>query len=246
MSEPETDPTSWPAPPAALTLPGDEVHVWRASLHAPAPWVRHFADTLSPDERARAARFAVPGDGERFTVARGVLRHLLARYAGADPAGLRFTYGPHGKPELSGQSWLGFNLSHARGLALLAVARSRAVGVDLEYQRTDLDLVRMADRFFSPGEAARLRRLPGAERLAAFFRCWTCKEAYLKATGRGLSLPLDSFDVSLAPGKPAVLLRCDGDAARWTLCDLPAGPEYAAALAVDGPPFRLRRWQWRC
>jgi 4'-phosphopantetheinyl transferase len=233
-----------------LTLRGDEVHVWRARLDGPSARTRELLSALSPDERERAWRFHFTKDRDHFVVARGLLRSILGLYLGREPGQLRFGYGPHGKPYLIGendQDGLRFNLSHSHGLALLVVARARQVGVDVERVRPDIAGDGIAERFFSPQEVARLRALPAALQAEAFFNCWTRKEAYIKARGEGLSLPLDQFDVSLAPGEPAALLatRIDAEeASRWSLMALAPGPGFAAALAAEGSGWRLKCWQW--
>jgi 4'-phosphopantetheinyl transferase len=205
---------------------------------------------LAQDERERADRYVRAEDRSRFIVGRGVLRTILGSYTGLDPDHLRFGYNPFGKPALAaaaeGQA-IHFNVSHADGLALIAVTGAREVGVDVERIRPDLGTGEIAERFFSRVEVAALRALPAARRLEAFFACWTRKEAYLKARGEGLSLPLDRFDVSLGPEQPAALLAVHDDpaeAVRWSLRELVPGPDHVAALAVEGHMWHLRCWQW--
>jgi len=240
----------WLHPPESLALADDDVHVWRASLNLAAEHMQDLQRTLTADERERAERFHFQKDRERFIVTRGLLRAILSRYLDVEPGQLRFGYSPYGKPALlreSGGEMLRFNLSHSHGLALYAVTRGRAVGIDLEYVRADLANERIAEQFFSPREVAALRALPAGVRAEAFFNCWTRKEAYVKARGEGLSLPLNQFDVSLAPGEPAALVSTRGDpleAFRWSLQALFPGPGYVAALAVEGHSWRLRCWQW--
>ena len=240
----------WAPPPDNLILNDDEVHVWRAALDLTVSQVQHLKQTLSPDELARAARFRFPKDRDHFIVARGVLRTILGRYLGLEPSRLRFCYSPYGKPSLDrecGGDSLCFNLSHSHGLALFAVTRDRELGVDIEYLRRDLADEGIAQRFFSPPEVAALSALPTGVRGVAFFNCWTRKEAYIKARGEGLSFPLDQFDVSLAPGEPAALLRTEGDpqeASRWSLVALSPGADYVAALVVRGHDWKLEGWQW--
>jgi 4'-phosphopantetheinyl transferase len=142
---------------------------------------------------------------------------------------------------------LSFNLTHSHQLALYAVTRRREIGVDLEYVRADFADEQIAERFFSPREVAALRTVPENLLKEAFFHCWTRKEAYVKAKGEGLSIPLDQFDVSLAPGEPALLLSTRDDpqeADRWSLQALFPGSGYVAALAVEGRTWRLKCWQW--
>ena len=242
----------WYPAPKRPALQGSEVHVWRASLERNRPCVQSLKRILSEDEQARAERVHSEQDRERFIVARGVLRVILSRYLDTEPSQLRFRYSPHGKPDLdntSAEKTLSFNMSHSSGLALYAVTRDRKVGIDLERIRTNFVYQRIAERFFSPQEKAMLDALEAEpERRKAFFDCWTRKEAYIKAKGKGLSLPLDQFDVSLTPGEPASLLEVRGDsleASRWWMHELFPGPGYAAALAIEGHGCRLACWEWQ-
>ncbi|MBA3354609.1 MAG: 4'-phosphopantetheinyl transferase superfamily protein [Pyrinomonadaceae bacterium] len=242
--------TSWTSPPKDLTLGEDEVHVWRAALSVQGLHVQSLLRTLTADERARAERFHFQKDREQFIVARGLLRTILGRYLDVDPRQLRFAYSSYGKPSLAGEfnaEALCFNLSHADGLALYAVTRGRQLGIDIESVRADLADEQVAERFFSIQEVAAFRALPGNMQCLAFFNCWTRKEAYIKARGEGLSLPLDQFDVSLAPGTPAALLRTYGDhreVSRWSLRELALETGSVAALAVEGHGWRLKCYHW--
>lgn len=230
-------------------LASDEVHVWRADLDPPAQQLKTLRDTLSSDELKRAERFRFQRDRDHFIAARGLLRVILGRYLGREPDELTFTYSPNGKPALtsaSGGDSLCFNLSRREGLALYAVARERQVGVDLELIREDFACEQIAERFFSPREIAALQATSTHMRQEAFFTLWTCKEAYVKATGTGLSAPLDQFDVLPNATKPEVLLRIEKDpreAARWSLRSIPTGAGYSATLAVQGHSRRLECWQ---
>ncbi len=240
----------WSPPPADLALSSDDVHVWCAFLDQPAASLQRLAQTLSADERARAERFHFERDRKHFTAGRGVLRTILGHYLGIEAERLQFCYGPRGKPALLatyGGGMLCFNLSHSHGLALYAVARGREVGVDIEYVHPLTDADQIAERFFSARENAIFRTLAPEQKIEAFFNCWTRKEAYIKATGDGLSRPLDQFDVSLVPGEPARLLCVEGDAAetvRWSLRAMTPAPGYAAAIIVEGHDWRLACWQW--
>ena len=246
----EPGPVSWPsAPVVPLGLRSDAVHVWCAALDQPAWRVRGLVGILAPDERERAERFHFERLRRRFVVGRGVLRIILAGYLGMAPEAVRFAYRPRGKPHLADadDGALRFNVAHSGRLALYAVTRGRELGVDLEEVRPLEDAEPIAARYFSVGEAAALRALPPAERLAGFFRCWTRKEAYIKARGEGLAIPLHEFDVSVAPDEPARLLGSrwePGDADRWTLVGLSPAPGYAGALAVEGRAWSLSCWQW--
>jgi len=226
---------------AALDTLDTSVHVWRASLVSTTSSLLLMERTLSADERERGARYRFARDRARYTVARGTLRAILARYLGMAPAEVRFVYGPHGKPALApehgGDDTLSFNLSHADDRSLSAVTRGRRVGIDIERLAPDIATSTVAEHTFSPRDIAALRALPPQQQPDAFFRCWTRKEAYVKAVGAGFSLDLRGFDVSLAPGDPPALLATRPDpheAARWSLHDVDAEPGYLAALAVEG------------
>lgn len=239
---------AWLPPPAAWTLSHDDVHVWRIDLDQPGEGVAALDGLLTAGERKRAAGFYWPRDRRRFVVGRGLLRVLLGRYLDVAPGGLQFAVNEHGKPFLAGaESGLSFNLSHSAGLALIAVTRSRAIGVDVERVRIDVDHRRLAKRFFSPAEVAQLDCLPEEARVAAFFHCWACKEAYIKGQGVGISLGLHNFDVTVAPDEPARLLATRPDAAEasnWRLEALHPAPGYAGAVAVRGHDWRLTCWSW--
>ena len=240
----------WRFPLETLVLGYDEVHVWRATLDRDPSQILSFLHNLAADERARAERYYFDRDREHFIVARGVLRAILGRTLNRAPESLSFCYGSHGKPALAGESdgaTIRFNVSHSHGIALYAVTRGRELGVDLEHIRFDLEVAEIAERFFSRREIAMLRTLPTELQCQAFFHCWTRKEAYIKARGEGLSLPLDQFDVSLIPGEPAALLGTHPDpseASRWSVQELFPAPGYAAALAVRAHGLRLTCWQW--
>jgi len=228
----------------------DEVHVWRAALDQTSSQIQSFLHTLAADEQARAGRFYFETDRERFIVARGLLRAILGGYLNRAPEGLSFCYSSHGKPALTGESGgdaIRFNVAHSHEVALYAVTRGRQLGIDVERIRFDLSVAEIAERFFSPREVATLRALPAELQRQAFFHCWTRKEAYIKARGQGLSLPLDQFDVSLAPGEPVAVLGTQQDpseASHWSLQELTPAAGYVAALAVEGHGWRLTCWQW--
>lgn len=234
-------PAAWPvAAPGALPLT-DEVHVWRIPLGATGERRRELARHLSPDERTRARRLRFERDRDRYVVAHGALRELLAAYLAAPPAAILFRRDASGKPSIDASD-IDFNFSRSGEIALCAIARGHALGIDVEEQRAVCDVNALAASCFSPLEIATLERVPADQRLRAFYSGWTRKEAYLKGKGTGLTVPLGEFDVSLAPDAPAALLasRLDpADPERWTLRDLTTADRYAAALAVDGARARV-------
>ena len=226
-------------------LASDEVHCWRVRLDVSPETSAGLYATLTDDERHRGARLRFERDRQRFIVARGVLRELLGRYLGCDPGRIRFVFNPFGKPALSPEcgGGLTFNLSHSGDLALIAIAAGAEVGVDLEYIRARPDHADVARQFFSGVEVAALSRLPRQAYAQAFFSCWTKKEAYVKARGEGLSIPLTSFTVPLtaAAGHVHEILP----ARRWSLCTLRPASGYIGALAIEGSGWRPRRWRWQ-
>jgi 4'-phosphopantetheinyl transferase len=220
---------------------GDEIHVWHASLDREEKVLGRLESRLSQEEKARADRFHFVNDRNRFVAARGLLRELLGKYLHQAPAGLEFSYGEHGKPFLSGgnaSSGLCFNLSHSAGLVVYAIAKERNLGIDVEHIRPESAGEDIAKRYFSAREVSDLQMLPPEERVEGFFHCWTRKEAYLKATGMGLQIPLDSFAVSLVPEKPAQFLG--GVEPRWHLAAYHPAEGYVAAVVYDGAPCSLK------
>ena len=225
--------------PPVPELSPTEIHIWEFPLTSSDSEFDTLAAMLSEDERARAARFHFEKDSRRFTVARASVRSILGAYVGSTARDLHFDYSRHGKPSLAkAPTDTRFSLSHSGDLAMLAVALGRDVGVDLEVIRMDVETERLAERYFSEQERKSLRALPKEGRIQAFFRCWTCKEAFVKAQGLGLSRSLASFDVEVNPGQPTRILATRPDpleADRWFLHDVTTQPGYAAAVATEGP-----------
>lgn len=240
----------WELPPPRPAATEAEVHVWQAALAAPPATLAWLEGLLSADELQRAGRFHFARDRDHYILARGLLRVILSLYTGTAPKTLGFVYNSFGKPALAagpGQRVPSFNLSHSGDLVLYAIAAGRVVGIDVEQLRPELATAEIAERFFAPRERDALQALPAELRTRAFYDCWTRKEAYIKARGEGLSIPLDRFEVSLAPGTPAALLHSEGspkEAARWRLQELDPDPAYAAAVAVEGHDWQLRCWRW--
>ena len=219
----------------------DEIDVWLIRLPADGPLPCSFETCLSIEESQRAARFIFERDRARYTVAHTALRRILARYTGEDAAALEFRTAERGKPYLAQHPGLRFNLSHSGCWALVAVARSRELGVDIECIRADRSTEEIAHRFFAPEEVRELMETPPVRRVAAFFACWSRKEAYIKARGEGLAIPLDSFEVSL--GEEAILRKAV-DCDRWWMCALHAPEGYAAALVAEGSGWHVRQLEW--
>jgi 4'-phosphopantetheinyl transferase len=238
----------WLAPPASPRTAPAEVHIWLASLTATPGSLRSCWEILDENERARALAFRFPRPRERFVIARGILRQILGRYFRQPPASLRLATEAHGKPFLADNVLdLRFNIAHSEDLALVAVSQAREVGVDVERVREHLEVEAIARHSFSRVEVDALLKLPPPLRGGAFFACWTLKEAYLKARGDGLTLPLDAFAVSVGTPGPARLLDVRGtpeEAPRWSLRTLPLDGPYRAAVAVEGHDWSLRRWRW--
>ena len=222
----------------AIQIAGREVHVWSVRTDsrdaaARLEWV------LSPEERTHAARFRFDHLRGSFIVARATLRALLGAYLRVPPAAIRFRSGPRGKLALDPQCGLQFNLSHSHGLASYAFTLGCEIGIDVERIRPLADCESVARRFFHAGEVADLLSLPDAERLRAFFLCWTRKEAYIKAIGTGLATSLDRCRVTFLPSQPPAIAHMTGDPEAkqpWSLHDLALSPDYAGAIAYRDAP----------
>lgn len=230
-------------------IPSGTVHVWSAALDLLENEVRSLGEHLTEEERARASRFYFPRDARRWVVARATLRLLLGRYTDLMPRLLRFRLNPWGKPALDHPATeVCFNVSHSGDVALYAIATGSELGVDVEQVRDGRADDVIVKHFFSPREVSAWNALDLSARRDAFFRCWTRKEAYIKAVGRGLAIPLSSFDVSLGPGEPPALLDARDPSGRnrhWTFSEVnPGRPGYAAALAVEGPAPAVICQQW--
>jgi 4'-phosphopantetheinyl transferase len=220
-----------------------DVHVWYAELTNTED-AANLEPLLSPDEKQRAARFRFPEHRRRFVIARGFLRQLLGAYVEIEPRDLAFSYSENGKPELSAihGSTISFNVSHSGDIGAFAFGLARRIGVDVECIRQDVDVEEIPRRFFSELEQQTLARLDSRKKIEGFFNCWTRKEAYVKAVGSGLSLPLRDFDVSLLPGEQAKLLATRPIpelASKWSMASLQLGPECAAAVVAEGPTEKL-------
>jgi 4'-phosphopantetheinyl transferase len=231
------------------TLTRNDIHLWLIPLDQQQDIVQTCATILPPDETARAQRFHFPHLRTRFIVAHAALRHILATYLDVAPQALTFEYTSQGKPGLSPEfnpDHLTFNLSHSRDLAILAITQESRIGVDLEHREPKRDLAQIAARNFSPTEATAFFSLPEHQRTSAFYACWTLKEAYLKATGDGLSTQLDSFDVTFPPVTAPSLARIGSspdEHLRWQALSFTV-ENHAAALVVEGQEHAIYRAEW--
>ncbi len=237
----------WRAAPVQPPFPVDRIDVWQICLDAPESAV-DLQEVLARDEIGRAERFHFTRDRQHFVRCRSAVREILGRYLGIPAQDIRFSYEANGKPQVvedQNPQQLRFNISHSSGLAVIAVASVRAIGVDVEKIRPDVEYLELAERFFSTNEYKALSALPSNQLARAFFACWTRKEAFIKACGDGLSFPLSEFSVSIDPDAPATLqeVRTDPRAAtRWSLANLEPREGFIGALAVEGPPQPTERW----
>jgi 4'-phosphopantetheinyl transferase len=241
--------TTWLRAPSTLTFPVHRADIWKVNLDQ-ATLENSDVNVLSEDEQARASRFHFEKDRIHFTRCRSTLRHLLALYLTIPPHAIQFEYLAGGKPQLAtaqNPNTLQFNVSHSGGIALIAIGSQHRLGVDIEKMRRDIDAEALAERFFSIRERAGLRTLPEGLLVRGFFACWTRKEAFLKATGTGLSFPLADFSVTTHPDRDPELEELEGnfDAGKqWLLKDLGVGEEHHASVAIDDPLARLETYIW--
>ena len=222
----------------SFRLEDGRIEVWCVDTSVPPDFISQLERVLSMEEKDRAARFQFARHRNAYVVSRGLLRSLLARYTGSSELAVTFQYGGNGKPFLP-HSRIQFNISHTDGLVILAFAEDCALGVDVEYIRPIDDMTQIASRFFSPAEARELAGLPEGKRQRAFFLCWTRKEAYIKALGDGLSIPLSDFQVTFADDEPARFVQIGTETSvhsEWVLQNLEISRSHAAAIAYPGAP----------
>ena len=232
--------------PAPVGLDDRTVHVWGFSLDGSAAALRRCRLWLSEEERARAERFIRRDDQLQYVFAHGGLRVLLARYAGVDPVALRFQAGPTGKPVVLDQQGrqhaVRFNLSHSHGRMLIAVARELDIGVDLEEIREKVEVVKLAERFYAPGEYERVLSLSGLDQARQFFRYWVAKEAVLKGQGVGL-LSLQQCEILTADIPLRAVAQVTPEAAMqpgWTVQWVECGPSWIGAVSAHGSDWGVR------
>ena len=245
------DPIQWQSPPNTIHLPENTIHVWAASLRHDPTKIQQLRDFLTPDERARADRFYFEKDRVAYTAGRGQLRLLLSRYLEVEPTTIRFIYSKYGKPSLAdpfAKSGLHFNVSHSQDMAIYGFSWHNELGIDVEYKYREPtpDFTGICTHFFAPSEQAVLLSHTGEAIRHAFYRCWTRKEAYLKASGEGLSRALDSFHVTLTAHEPAKLLYVRDEpeeVERWTMMHINIGQEYTAAVCMEGKNLSMVCWK---
>ncbi len=232
-----------------LTFSENEVHIWRADLDWAQSRIPNISESLSQDEKERASRFHFERDRNRFIAGRAILRELLGKYLEILPAEVPIQYGVHGKPRLGEMSeTICFNMSHSQNLAAYGFTQNQPLGIDIEAHREMPDADQIAQRYFSPTEFRAYLSVLREQKLETFYRCWTRKEAYMKATGEGFYLPLDQFEVSLRPDDPPALLWAASDPQEhkhWSLLDFRPADSFAGAVAVQGPVRKVSIWDWR-
>ena len=237
--------------PSTISIPSSDLsgqaHVWFCDLSRHEPDRTALAALLSTEEQTRAARFVFERDRQRFTLSHGLLRLILARYVGDAAGQLQFETGAHGKPALLRRSGTGqpieFSLSHSGQYALVAVANGRAVGVDIEVCRPDVDALKLAQRFFAPGESQRIAQAHGEEQPRMFYRYWTGKEAYLKGRGVGLSFGLERFELLFDNQVMQAQVRLTDSGildVDWSVHTLQLGEHLAGAIAVEGEGWKMQ------
>ncbi len=237
----------WQLPPTDLTLVSGEIHIWRSPLTLTDQQRDRYWQILARDERSRADRYRLPQHRQRAIAARGILRTLLGRYLAHDPAQIRFSYTPQGKPVLAhplGLAPLEFNLSHSEDLMLCAVTLNQAIGIDLEQIRPLSDLSQLTQRFFAPSEHQAIQALAPEQQPQAFFQYWTIKEAILKAIAHGIG-GLDTVELAIDQGKPHILRAPTLDPTNpWDVRLLVPAVGFVGAIAAPFFPHPLQFWQW--
>jgi 4'-phosphopantetheinyl transferase len=223
-----------------IDVPHSGVDLWFISLTVNSMCREKFESLLSSDERSRVARFYFERHRTRYTIARGMLRVLLGQYLDISAAAVPLISAEFGKPVLAAPFQdVHFNLAHTRDVAICAISRDFVPGVDIESIHRDVDHDALAQRFFSAREYAAFNQIAAAQRHAAFLTCWTRKEAVAKAIGRGLGMPLDQIEVTVMPDeRPRMQRAPDCNPGDWILCNVNAGDDFVAALALRSLPER--------
>jgi 4'-phosphopantetheinyl transferase len=233
----------------AFSLPENELHVWSISLIQTDEVLQKMTDFLDKNEKSKADRFKFEFDKKNYIVAHGAMRQIISGYLKCRSEEIYFKYTSYGKPFLSeNESGFEFNLSHSKDLALLAAAKYKRVGIDIEYIRSGLDECTLAEQYFSPQENESLRNMDENLRTKAFFDCWTRKESFIKAIGKGLSYPLNKFNVSIKPADTAQTLFINhsiNEAEEWQLINLNIDIEYSSAVVIESTNMKLKLLNWK-
>ncbi len=228
----------------------DELHIWQISLIQSRDTIETLANHLDENERAKAEKFRFETDRLNYVISHGARREILAKYLKCVPNAIKFKKNYYGKPFLrENKKKIYFNLSHSHEIALLAVAKKRRIGVDIEAIRTNFDVINIAEQFFSTPEIEILQSIPGNLRTKAFFDCWTRKEAFIKAVGRGLSYPLKEFSVAFSPFERAQLISLENiyiKPENWRIIELNIADNYAAAAAMESKKTKTKLFVWNC
>jgi len=233
-----------PGPSSSLVVRENEVHIWLVQTNGESISLGDFKDLLSSVEQDRASKFKFETDRRRYITAHAALRSILSNYVNSPARELQFASGPYGKPKLApihDKKKIAFNLSHSHEVALIAVTQGREIGVDVEWVKKDFPIREVAERFFTPKEVTALRALPEHLQRKAFFKCWTSKEAFLKAKGTGLSGELDEVEITLAGEKH---VRINANVPGWSLAELNVCDGYEAALVSGGEPAQVHLYRW--
>ena len=246
----EEDTIRWNSAGEKLILPNNEVHLWSASVQENISYLNTYRHILSLEEKQRAERFKFKRDQDRFIIAHVLLRLVLSRYIKITPQAIAYSSNSFGKPNLKGCSdieTINFNMSHSNDHVLIAVANNLAVGVDIEWVRPIENANQIVETFFSAKEKVQFQSLSDHLKTEAFYSCWTRKEAFIKALGVGISLPLNQFSVSFLPGEPADLLEVPTTIEQpefWTLEEFQVREGYVAAIAAQGTGLKFCYWKW--
>ncbi|MEP3209528.1 MAG: 4'-phosphopantetheinyl transferase superfamily protein [Maribacter sp.] len=228
-------------------LPEQTIHFWYCDFNKNRAKLEPYYALLSEDEKARSGRFKFDRDKECYIISRGILRLLLAGYSKQQPQDLHFDYTPYGKPFLSHDNAIKFNISHSGNMAVFAFVRNEEIGIDVERIKDDFDLLELAQSFFSTKEILALEKQSKKDLPRAFYRCWTRKESFIKAEGSGLSFPLDQFAVSLENDEQAELLYTQWDSQEkehWQLFSYVPARAYIAAVAIRSRTLGFHQYNW--
>jgi 4'-phosphopantetheinyl transferase len=231
-------------PFSSIPLTENEVHVWLVQINDESSSPDDLKDLLSSVEQDRASKLKFETDRRRYITSHAALRSILSHYVNDPARALQFAEGPYGKPKLAhnyATEKIEFNLSHSHELALIAVTQGREIGVDFEWVREAFAFDEVAQRFFTTNEVAALHKLPSHLQREAFYKCWTSKEAFLKAKGTGLSGQLDEVEIVLADHA----VRVKGTIANFSLVELSVDRDYVAALVAKGAEPQLSYYAWR-